>query len=61
MSKTDKELAVDVAKAVIEAHSVQLRVASNNVPHQTQSIGLESINNIIKGVYTTLQSLPEEK
>lgn len=61
MSKTDKELAVDVVKALIEANSVQFGIASNNIPTQTRSLDLKSIQNVIQGVYTTLQSLPEEK
>lgn len=61
MSKTDKELAVDVAKAVIKANSVELEIAPNNVKHQTYPIGLDQINSVIKGVYKTLQDLPDEK
>lgn len=61
MSKTDKELAVDVVKTLIEANSVQFGIASNNVPSQTRSLDLKSIQSVIEGVYTTLQNLPEEK
>lgn len=61
MSKTDKELAVDVAKAVIEANSVKMAIASNNVKHQTNPVNLDSINAIIKSVHQTLQNLPEDK
>ncbi|MGX7394032.1 hypothetical protein [Carnobacterium mobile] len=61
MSKTDKELAIDVAKALIEANSVKFGVGPNNVAKQTYGLNLESIQNVIKGVYTTLQNLPEEK
>lgn len=61
MSKTDKELAVDVAKAFIEANSVKLAVASNNVKHQTKGASLEEINNVIKSVHEVIQGLPEDK
>lgn len=61
MSKTDKELAIDVVKTLIEANSVQLGIASNNVPSQTRSLDLKTIQIVIEGVYTTLQNLPEEK
>ena len=58
MAKTDKELAVDVAKAVIEANSVKFGIASNNTPRQTSPVSLDSIQSIISGVYITLQDLP---
>ncbi|MFR4285579.1 MAG: hypothetical protein ACLUQ0_05515 [Enterococcus italicus] len=61
MSKTDKELAVEIAKSFIEAHSVKLAVASNNVKHQTVGITLDSVNKIIESVHSTLQKLPDEK
>lgn len=61
MTKTNKELAVEVAKAVIDANTVKLAIASNNVKHQTSSLSLDSINAVIKSVYNTLQDLPEEK
>lgn len=61
MSKTDKELAIDVVKTLIEANSVQLGIASNNVPSQTRSLDLKTIQIVIERVYTTLQNLPEEK
>lgn len=61
MTKTNKELAVEVAKAVIDANTVKLAVTSNNVKHQTKPLGLDSINAVIKSVYNTLQDLPEEK
>lgn len=61
MSKTDKELAVDIAKAVIEANSVKLAISSNNVKHTTARVTLEDINTIIKSVHGTLQGLnPDE-
>lgn len=61
MSKTDKELAVVVATAVIEANSVKLAVAPNSVKHQTQRLSLDEINAIIQSVHTTLRNLPENE
>lgn len=61
MTKSDKELAIDVVKAVIEANSVKLAIASNNVKHQTTPLGIKEINNVIESVYDTLQNLPAEK
>ena len=57
MSKTNKELAVDVAIAYIEAHQKQIAVASNNVIRETSMLDLQSVNNIINSVYQTLQEL----
>lgn len=61
MSKTDKELAVDVVKAVIEANSVKMAIASNNVLHQTNPLSLKEINSVIESVHSTLRNLPAEK
>ncbi len=61
MTKSDKELAIDVVKAVIEANSVKLAIAPNNVKHQTMPLGIKEINNVIESVYGTLQNLPAEK
>lgn len=61
MSKTNKELAIDVAIAYIEAHTKQIIAASNNVIKETTMINLDSVNNIIKSVYTTLDSLSPER
>ena len=52
MSKSNKELAVDVAIEYIRAHQKQIIVSSNNVD-------LESVNNIIKSVYETLDELDQ--
>ena len=61
MPKTDKELAVDIAIAYIEAHTKQITAASNNVIKETSMIDLKSVNNIIKSIHTTLQELTEDK
>lgn len=61
MTKTDKELAVDIAKAVIEANTVQLQVASNGGARQTHPISNSDIQSVIKATYTTLQGLSEKE
>lgn len=58
MSKTNKELAVDVALKVIEAHQV-VPCGPNNLS-TTKCINLEQINNIIESVYTTLEKLDKD-
>lgn len=58
MSKTNKELAVDVALKVIEAHSVK-SYGPNNL-NLTKSLSLESICNIIKSVHATLENLDKD-
>lgn len=60
MSKTNKELAIDVAVAYIEAHTKQIIASPNNIVKETTMISLESVNNIINSVYTTLDSLSHE-
>ena len=59
MSKSNKELAVDVAIEYIRAHQKQIIVSSNNVFKKTSMIDLESVNNIIKSVYETLDELDQ--
>lgn len=59
MSKSNKELAVDVAIEYIRAHQKQIIVSSNNVFKETSMIGLESVNNIIKSVHKTLDELDQ--
>ena len=59
MSKSNKELAVDVAIEYIRAHQKQIIVSSNNVFNETSMIDLESVNNIIKSVYETLDELDQ--
>lgn len=61
MSKTDKELAVEVAKAFIAANPQEIVVAPNNVARSTKPITLSGVNNIIESVHATLQGLPEDK
>ena len=61
MTKTDKELAVDVAKTFIEARSLKIAIASNNVPHYTKATTLQEINSVIESVYQTLINLPDKK
>ena len=53
MSKSDKELAVDIAKAYIEAsgHSKKFDGSSNPL------IKADSVINIIKGVHAELKKL----
>lgn len=53
MSKSDKELAVDVAIAYINA-SGNVKTANGISPGP---YNLEQIENVIKHVYTTLESL----
>ena len=57
MSKTNKELAVDVAIAYIEASSklVLGNGASNGL------VKVDNVQQIIKATYTTLESLDSEK
>lgn len=57
MSRTNKELAVDVAIEYIRAHQKQIIVAPNNVFKETSMIDLKSVNNVIKSVYDTLENL----
>ena len=57
MSKSNKELAVDVAIEYIRAHQKQIIVSSNNVFKETRMIDLASVNNVIKSVYKTLNEL----
>lgn len=57
MSKTNKELAVDVAIEYIRAHQKQIAVSSNNNFKETSMIDLASVNNIIKTVYKTLDDI----
>lgn len=59
MSKSNKELAVDVAIEYIRAHQKQITVSSNNVFKETRMIDLESINNVIKSVHKTLDELDQ--
>jgi hypothetical protein len=59
MSKSNKELAVDVAIEYIRAHQKQIIVSSNNVFKETSMIDLESVNNIIKSVHKTLDELDQ--
>lgn len=61
MSKTNKELAIDVAVAYIEAHTKQIIASPNNIVKETTMISLEAVNNIINSVYTTLDSLSPEQ
>lgn len=61
MSKSDKELAVDVAIAVIEAHQANIIPLANGGSKNLPGVSLESINNIINSVHQTLQNLPEDK
>lgn len=58
MSKTNKELAVDVALKLIEVNPVQ-SYAPNNLK-LTKSLSLESICNIIKSVHATLENLDKD-
>ena len=59
MSKSNKELAVDVAIEYIRAHQKQITVSSNNVFKETSMINLKSVNNVIKSVYKTLDELDQ--
>lgn len=59
MSKSSKELAVDVAIEYIRAHQKQITVSSNNVFKETRMIDLESVNNVIKSVHKTLDELDQ--
>lgn len=57
MSKSNKELAVDVAIEYIRAHQKQIAVSSSNQFKETSMIDLKSVDNVIRSVYTTLDSL----
>lgn len=59
MSKSNKELAVDVAIEYIRAHQKQIIVSSNNVFKETRMIDLASVNNVIKSVHKTLDELDQ--
>lgn len=59
MSKSNKELAVDVAIEYIRAHQKQITVSSNNVFKETSMIDLKSVNNVIKSVHKTLDELDQ--
>lgn len=57
MSKSNKELAADIAIEYIRAHQKQI-VATNGVnAKETTMISLESVNNIIKSTYSTFEDL----
>lgn len=60
MSKTDKELAVDVAIAFIKANSVQIVPTGNGGTVQTHGTNLKNVTTIIESVHQTLKSLPEK-
>lgn len=57
MSKSNKELAVDVAIEYIRSHQKQITVAPNNTFRETAMIDLKSVNNVINSVYNTLENL----
>lgn len=57
MCKSNKELAVDVAIEYIRAHQKQIVAAPNSIIKETSMINLESVNNIIKSVYDTLDGI----
>lgn len=58
MSKSNKELAVEVALKVIEAHTAVPYGPNNN--NISKGINLEQINNIINSVYATLEKLDKD-
>lgn len=57
MCKSNKELSVDVAIEYIRAHQKQITASSNGAIQETSMIHLDSINNVIKSVYKTLEDL----
>lgn len=59
MSKTDKELAVEVAKAYIESRTIKLATDANGHPIVTPAVTKSEINSVINSTYKTIQSLQE--
>lgn len=56
MSKTDKELAVEVAISCIQANSNKQNSNGQSFPN----LNIDSITNIIKAVHQTLADLDED-
>ena len=61
MAKTNKELAIDVAIAYIEAHTKQIVASTANaVIKETTMIDLKSVTNIINSVNNTLTAIDKK-
>lgn len=61
MSAKNIELAVDVTKAYIAAHTKQIVASSVTTNYkETYMVDIDAINNVIKSVYKTLEELPEK-
>lgn len=61
MTKTDKELAVDVAIALIEANPRGKIINDDGKEIALPSLDISSASNIIRHIYDTLQTLDDEE
>lgn len=57
MAKTNKELAVEIAVAFIEANKVVMAAGANGTVKQTEPLSLEKVVEYIKEIYSTLRDL----
>ncbi|WP_347300756.1 hypothetical protein [Dolosigranulum savutiense] len=60
MTKTDKELAVEVAIALIEANPRDKIINEDGKEIALPSLDISSASNIIRHIYDTLQTLEDE-
>lgn len=60
MTKTDKELAVEVAIALIEANPRDKIINDDGKEIALPSLDISSASNIIRHIYDTLQTLEDE-
>lgn len=60
MTKTDKELAVEVAIALIEADPRDKIINDDGKEIALPSLDISSASNIIRHIYDTLQTLEDE-
>lgn len=61
MAKTDKELAVDVAIALIEANTRNVVKDESGKEIALPALDTTSVNNIIRNVYDTLQVVDSDE
>jgi len=61
MPKTDKELAVEITIATINSRQAKIVPMGNGGSKTMPGLKLDDINNLIKSVHKTLQSLPDDK
>jgi hypothetical protein len=57
MPKTDKELAIELVQAVIQANPRVIYSNSNNATINVPSITAEGVMNLIKGFYSAISNL----